>query len=230
MAPTIRASLNDGHAETASPKRPQLSWCCPISWLFLWNLRFPFVCYRVHVCMLANLNGTVLVLIKFAVILDNSFKTTLCPISWQFLWNLRFSFVCHRVHVCMLANLSGAVLVWLHHPVGPFRLGPSRLGPFLWGGFGNPDSLVRPFRWGPFRLGPFWLRPFRSGAVLTRNLRFPISPQQSGAAANFGDLVKFGDPNVYNTCIWIRMWRHFHVSSNHAVARQQTAVNIDLRH
>ena len=26
-APTIMASLNDGHAETASPKRPQLSWC-----------------------------------------------------------------------------------------------------------------------------------------------------------------------------------------------------------
>ena len=26
-------------------------------------------------------------------------------------------------------------------------------------------------------------------------------------------------PNVYKTCIWIRMWRHFHVSSNHAVAR-----------
>ena len=28
-APTITASLNDGHAETASPKRPQLSWCWP---------------------------------------------------------------------------------------------------------------------------------------------------------------------------------------------------------
>ena len=73
--------------------------------------------------------------------------------------------------------------------------------------------------------------------VLTKSCRSRTGLNQLGAAANFDDLVKFGDcrqirrfPNVYKTCIWIRMWCHFQVSSNHTVARQLTAVNVDFRH
>ena len=54
-----------------------------------------------------------------------------------------------------------------------------------------------------------------------------LDSEQLGAAANFDDLVKFGDrrqkaiPNVYiyKTCIFNSDVSHFHVSSNHAVAR-----------
>ena len=63
-----------------------------------------------------------------------------------------------------------------------------------------------------------------------------MSFYQLGAATNFGDLVKFGDcRQIRRSQMFIKLVFEFrcdvifYVSPNHAVARQQTAVNIDFR-
>ena len=62
-----------------------------------------------------------------------------------------------------------------------------------------------------------------------------VDNNQLEAASNFDDLVKLGDRRqirrsqmFIKLVIWIRMWRHFNVSSNHTVARQWIATNINF--
>ena len=55
-----------------------------------------------------------------------------------------------------------------------------------------------------------------------RNMSVCLSICQLGAATNFDDLIKFGDRRqIRPSQMFIKLvWRHFHVSSNHVVARQ----------